>query len=172
MEGAEFGVILPPALDVIMLWVHLLSAVIFVGGSFFMWLVVVPSSRLITSDESERTQIVGKIAKRFGRITNVVLVVLIVSGLYNAMWYLPSPAALFDTYTGNLLLVKMVLVAALLLLIYSNNLYFGKKIVRFAREKKLKELEATRRQSRMVSAVNMALMLLILLFAVLLQMPV
>ena len=155
-----------------MLWVHLLSAVIFVGGSFFMWLVVVPSSRLIAADESERTQVVGKIAKRFGRVTNVVLVFLVVSGLYNVTWYLPSPAALFSTYTGNLLLVKIVLVAALLLLIYSNNLYFGKKIVKLAREKKLAELEATRKQSRVVSAFNMALMLLILLFAVLLQMPV
>ena len=163
---------LPPVLDAVILWVHLLSAVFFVGGSFFMWLVVVPSSRMIAGDESERTQIVGKIAKQFGSFTNVVLVILVLTGIYNATWYLPSPSALFDTYTGNILLVKVVLVAALLLLIYVHNVYFGKRIVQYARERRLEELNAIRKRSRVVSAANLALMLLVLLFAILLQMPV
>lgn len=159
------------ALDIIILWVHLLSAVLFVGGSFFMWLVVVPSSRLMTDDESERTQIVGKIAKRFGRITNIVLIVLVVTGIYNASWYLPSPSALFDTYAGSILLAKIILVVALLLLIYLHNVYFGRKIIQFAREKKLDQLKVVRRTSRLVSMVNLLLMLAILLLAVMLQMP-
>ena len=79
-----------------------------------MWLVVMPASRLITQDESERTKIVGKIAKQFGRLTNPILVVLVASGIYNASWYLPSPGAMFTTYPGELLLTKAVLVAALL----------------------------------------------------------
>ena len=158
-------------LDVTILWVHLLSAVLFVGGSFFMWLVVVPSSRLITEDEPERTQIVGKIAKRFGRITSVVLVVLVLTGIYNASWYLPSPSALFDTYTGSILLAKIILVVALILLIYLHNVYFGRKIIKFAEEKRLDRLKAIRRTSRLVSVVNLILMLAILLLAVLLQMP-
>lgn len=159
------------ALDVIILWVHLLSAVLFVGGSFFMWLIVVPSSRLITDDESERTQIVGKIAKRFGKMANLVLIVLVLTGIYNASWYLPSPSALFDTYTGSVLLAKVILVVALILLIYLHNVYFGRKIVQFAREKKLDQLKAIRRTSRLVSMVNLLLMLAILLLAVMLQMP-
>ena len=158
-------------LDVLVLWVHLLSAVIFVGGSFFMWLVVMPSSHLITEDESERTRIVGKIAKQFGKIVNTLLIVLVVTGIYNASWYLPSTAALFDTYPGNILLAKVILVAALLALIYFHNVYFGRKIVRLAAEKKLDELKAIRRRSRVVSAANLILMLAVLLLAVMLQMP-
>ncbi|MDG6991033.1 MAG: DUF4149 domain-containing protein, partial [Nitrososphaerota archaeon] len=159
------------ALNAIILFAHLISAVIFVGGSFFMWMVVVPSSRLITTDESERTQIVGKIAKKFGRISIMALVVLVLSGIYNATWYLPSPGALLDTYAGNILLAKVILVAVLLVLIFVHNVYFGKKIVRLAAEKKLDELRALRKRSRLISAANMVLMVAILLFAVLLQSP-
>ena len=156
--------------DVLILWVHLFSAVVFVGGSFFMWLVIVPASRLITNDESERTRIVGNIAKRFGNLTNPTLIVLILTGLYNAMWYLQSVRGLFD-YPGTILLGKIILVTTLLVLIYVHNVYFGKRIVRLAEERKLEELKALRRKSRFVSATNLMLMIVILLLAVMLQMP-
>lgn len=94
-------------LDTVILWVHLFSAVVFVGGSFFMWLVVIPASHLITKEESERTRIVGRMAKQFGKLTNPTLVVLVLSGVYNASWYLPSLSAFLDTYAGNLLLTKV-----------------------------------------------------------------
>ena len=153
------------------LWVHLFSAVLFVGGSFFMWLVVMPASHLITNDESERTQIVGKIAKNFGRITNPILVVLVLSGIYNASWYLPSMNALFNTYAGILLLIKTILVATLLVLIYVHNLYFGRRIVQLAKEKRLNELKALRKRSRIVSFANLSLMVAILVLATMLQIP-
>ena len=162
---------LPPLLDAVVLWIHLLSAVLFVGGSLFIWLVVLPASKLIAEDESERMQIIEKIARRFGRITNITLVVLVLSGVYNASWYLPSTGALFDTYLGNLLLVKIVLVIVLVALIYLHGLYFGRKIVRLARERKLEELKKVRKQSRIVSAINLVLMMMILVFAIFLQIP-
>jgi copper resistance protein D len=161
----------PPLLNAFILSVHLLAAVFFVGGSFFMWLVVVPASRLFVRDESQRTRLVGEIAKRFGRLTTPVLVVLVLTGIYNASWYLPSVGSLLTTVTGQILLVKMVSVAALLLLIYVHNVYFGRRIVLLAREGKLGELKAIRKRSRIVSAVNLALMVVILFLAVLLQMP-
>lgn len=156
--------------DVLVLWIHLFSAVLFVGGSFFMWLVIVPASRLITHDESERTRIVGNIARKFGKLTNPTLIVLILTGLYNAMWYLQSIRGLFD-YPGTILLAKIILVAILLLLIYVHNVYFGKRIVRLAEERKLDELKTLRKKSRFVSASSLTLMIVILFLAVMLQMP-
>lgn len=135
-----------------------------------MWLVIVPASHLITSDESERTQIVGKIAKKFGRLTNPTLGILVVTGLYNASWYIPSAGGLFE-YPGTILLSKVILVAILLLLIYVNNLYLGRRIVRLAREGKLGELKQLRKRTKLLSAVNLTLMLTILLLAVMMQMP-
>ena len=156
--------------NALILWIHLLSAVLFVGGSFFMWLVIVPASRLIASDESERTRMVGKIARAFGNMTGPVLSVLILTGFYNATWYLQSLTGLLN-YPGTILLTKIILVAVLLALIYVHNVYFGKRIVRLAEDRKLEELKALRRKSRFVSATNLALMLIILLLAVVLQIP-
>jgi uncharacterized membrane protein len=159
--------------DAIILWIHLFSAVLFVGGSFFIWLVVVPSSHRFAKDESERTQIVAKIAKDFAKITNPTLVLLVLTGLYNASWYLPSYRDLFalQTYGERVLFVKVVLVVLLIILIYVHGLYFGKKIARLAAEKNTEGLRAVRRISRSISYANLALMIAILILAVLLQSP-
>lgn len=135
-----------------------------------MWLVVVPASHLIASDEAERTRIVGKIAKTFGRITNPTLVVLVLTGLYNASWYLPWIGLLL-VYPGLILLAKVILVTALLVLIYLHNVYFGRRIIRLARERRFDELKALRKMSRIVSATNVTLMVIILMLAVMLQFP-
>ena len=163
--------LLPPLLDTVILWIHLFTAVLFVGGSFFMWLVVMPASHLLTQDEGERTQMVGKMAKQFGRLTNPILVILVLSGVYNASWYLPSMNSILTTVGGQILLAKVIAVVVLVALIYAHNVYFGRKIVRFAREGRLEELKAIRRRSRVVSATNMALMIVILFLAAMLQMP-
>lgn len=159
--------------NIAILWVHLFSAVLFVGGSFFMWLVIMPASHRIAKDESERTQIIGKISRAFGTITNILIVFLVLTGVYNASWYLHSFGALFSfaSYSGTVLFVKVVLVIALIILIYVHGAYYGRKIVRLAREKKLEELTAVRRRSRVISYANLALMAAILILAVMLQMP-
>jgi putative copper resistance protein D len=158
-------------LDEVVLWVHLFSAVLFVGGSFFMWLVVMPATKLVAKDESERTLLVGKIAKEFGRYVTPLLVILVLTGLYNATWYLQPFSSLFDTYDGLLLFTKSVLVLVLIILIYVHNVYFGKKIVKLAREKDLEGLGMIRKRSRVVSAVNLLLMTMILFLATLMQGP-
>ncbi len=159
--------------NIAILWVHLFCAVLFVGGSFFMWIVVVPASHLLGKDESERTQIVGKIAKEFGRITNPVLAILVLTGIYNASWYLPSFTDLFsfDSYGSTVLAIKVVLVIILIVLIYAHGAYYGRKIVKLARERNVEELAAVRKKSRIISFANLALMIAILLLAVMLQTP-
>ncbi len=159
--------------NIAILWVHLFCAVLFVGGSFFMWLVVMPASHRLAKDESERTLIVGKIAKDFGRITNPILIILVLTGIYNATWYLPSFDYLFtfQSYGAIVLFVKVVLVSVLIVLIYVHGAYYGRKIVRLAREKDVEGLKAVRRKSRIISFANLALMMAILILAVMLQLP-
>jgi len=135
-----------------------------------MWLIIVPVSHLITDNESERTRIVGKIARKFGNLTSPILVVLVVTGLYNATWYVQSLTGLFE-YPGTLLLSKVILVAILLILIYVHNVYFGKRIIRLAQEGNLAGLKQLRKRSRIASATNLSLMILILLLATMMQMP-
>jgi putative copper resistance protein D len=84
-------------------------------------------------------------------------------------WYLPSMNDLLSTYAGGLLVAKISSVAALIVLIYVSNVYYGKRIVRLAKEERLEELQALRRRSRLVSFANLGLMLVILAVVVLMQ---
>ncbi|MEM0287764.1 MAG: CopD family protein [Nitrososphaerota archaeon] len=158
-----------PIINAIILLIHLFAAVIFIGGSFFMWLVVVPASFEVAKEESQRTMLVGRIAKRFGLVSNISLIVLILTGIYNASWYLPSYSALLSTIPGRLLLAKVLSVALLLIGVYSHNVYFGRKIVSLAREGKVQQLNALRKKSRVVSTFNLVMMIVILLIAALMQ---
>ena len=157
-------------LNAAILWIHLFAAAFFVGGSFFFWLIVIPASRLITTDESERTLMVGKMAKAFGKTVTPTLVVLVLTGIYNAFWYVPTMSDLMR-YPGTILLTKIILVIILIIFIYVHNLYFGRRITALARERKIDELRRIRKTSRVISAANLILMAVILLLAVLMQMP-
>lgn len=132
-----------------------------------------PASHHFAKDESERTLMVGKIAKQFARITNPTLVILVVSGIYNSSWYLQSFGDIlsFNSYGATVLFVKVVLVLTLIILIYVHGVYYGRKIVRLAHEKDLEGLKAVRSRSRIISYANLALMVVILILAVMLQMP-
>jgi len=132
--------------------------------------VIIPASRLITADESERTQIVGKIAKTFGRTVTPTLIIIVLTGIYNASWYLSSIQDLL-IYPGSILLTKMILFTLLLGLIYLHNVYFGKRITALAKERNIEGLRRIRKTSRKISAANLILMAAILFLAVLMQKP-
>ncbi len=157
-------------LQAAVLFLHLFTAVIFVGGSFFMTLVVVPASRLITEDESQRTQIVGKIARTFGRVSIPALLVLVFSGLYNLSWYIPL-SDLLTTYYGRVLTSKIVAVGVLLVLVFVHNAFYGMKTVQLAKEGQFEELRNLRKRSRLVSYANLTLMVITLALAAALQLP-
>jgi uncharacterized membrane protein len=149
----------------VVLAIHLFSAILFIGGSFFMWLVVVPVSYQLAPDEASRTELVGKIARSFAKWTNPTLAVLILTGLYNASWYLPSTTPL----GRELLEVKVVLVGVLVLSIYVHGLYYGRTISRLARERKVDKLREVRKRSRFFSMANLALMVAIVVIVALMQ---
>lgn len=155
--------------DAIILFIHIFFAILFVGGSFFIWLVVWPTSYELTEDEKERTRIVGRIAKRFALFTHISVIVLIITGIYNATWYLGTFSALFNTAGGHLLLAKIIIVGIDLIIIYSNNLYHGKKIMRLAREGKFEEVARIRKTTHLFSFISLALLLVIVLLASALQ---
>ncbi len=153
----------------LVLGIHLFSAVLFVGGSFFIYLVLEPVSRATIANESERTALIGKVARRFGRFVTPLLLVLIATGIYNASWYLPPGWDVLATPEGQLLAAKSVAVLALVVLVYVHGRYFGPKIVALARAGRTEELAAVRRFSRKVAYANLGLMVVVLALAVLLQ---
>ncbi len=155
-------------IDLIILWIHVFTAIFFVGGSFFIWLVVYPASFKITDDEKLRTRIVGRIGKEFAAFTNVSIIILILTGLYNATWYLGSDFtyALLNTEGGQILLVKGIFVVAMVLLMYGNNIYHGKRIMKMSQEGNLEGLKRLRKTSHLLSYITLALMMIITILAV------
>jgi putative copper resistance protein D len=157
------------------LYAHLVFAVIFVGGSLFMWIALLPA--LKDSPEDVRNQVIVRVAKRFGKIVDISLVILVVTGVYNATWYLKGLG--FGIF-AKILLLKSVLVLVMIFSIYFNNVYLGRRISRLVRlmqtnqserEQLSPKLSSIRRVSRAFSYLNIALMLCVLLLAVMLQIP-
>lgn len=154
------------ALKYFFLWLHLFSAILFIGGSFFMWIVIVPASKEVISNEAERTIIVAKISKKFARITPMLLITLIATGIINATWYLPIGAS-FSLYNEYLVIAMVALTSLLILLMYGPGRYYGRMISRLAGEGKVAELKKLRRKSSIISAINLGIMVAITIVAVL-----
>lgn len=68
-------------------WVHVLSAITWVGGMLFIALVLVPVTRTL-GDASLRTRIVQETGRRFRTIGWIALALLVVTGLLN-LWGQP-----------------------------------------------------------------------------------
>ncbi len=66
-------------------WVHVLSAVIAIGGAVFMRFVLMPAAREALSDD-QLTALREKVMGRWRKVVMVVIVLLLVSGFLNFMW--------------------------------------------------------------------------------------
>ena len=94
-------------------WVHITSAAIWVGGSLFIGAVFAPILKKMSLSAEERLQLMIKVGRRFNKIAVPALIVLIVTGMYQAHLVLQKSDVLFDTSYGNVLIIKILLVAAL-----------------------------------------------------------
>ncbi|MDG6959539.1 MAG: CopD family protein [Nitrososphaerota archaeon] len=148
-------------LFILVLWVHLFSAIILVGGSFFIWLVVWPASFTITENEAERTRIVGRVAKRFAYFSHGTVTLLFLSGAYLAWPYVVAPGLALTTLRGEVLLAKVATVVVTIALMYANNLYHGRKIMRLAAQGRLDDVRRVRKLTHIASYVTLGLLLVI-----------
>jgi uncharacterized membrane protein len=153
-------------LDIIVLWVHLFAAIIFIGGSFFIWLVVWPASYSLANNESQRSIIVGRIAKRFAYFTHASIAVLVASGAYLALPYFQTPSLFSTTLPGELLLAKILVVVSMIILMYANNIYHGKKIMRLIAQGKLEDVKRVRKLTHLASFITLGLMIIITMLGV------
>jgi len=68
-------------------WVHVVSAIVWIGGMFFIALVLVPVARDL-GDPPLRARLVDESGRRFRPVAWIALVLLVVTGLLN-LWYRP-----------------------------------------------------------------------------------
>jgi putative copper export protein len=98
--------------DSLVTWVHLICASIWVGGSIFIGVVLVPVLKSHTKSLEELVALMIKVGRRFNKITVPAFGILIASGIYNSRGFIGDPGALLDTTYGSILLVKIILVLA------------------------------------------------------------
>ncbi len=96
--------------DGLVTWIHLLCSSIWVGGSIFIGIVLVPVLKSYTKSVEELVALMVKIGRRFNKITVPAFAILIATGVFNSRAFLGDPGALLETTYGALLLTKIVLV--------------------------------------------------------------
>ena len=94
----------------LVVWLHLVAASIWVGGSIFLGVILSPMLKTITRTVEERIVILIKVGRRFNYIALPSLVVLVVTGIYNSKAFIFD--ALYQTNYGIILMVKIVAVVA------------------------------------------------------------
>ena len=99
-------------------WLHVISACLLVGATFFMYAIVPVATRGL--DEQARDSVAGRLRRGFKMIVHSTMLLLIVSGAYNAWsnWQayknnMPWTHALF----GPHLLLGLIIFAILLVIL-------------------------------------------------------
>jgi len=108
------------------LWLHILAAVIWIGGMLFLSLVAVPILRQVDSPLL-RADLFRKMAWRFRRLVWICLAVLILTGIVNVAYY-------GDTTSGSpylkVLGIKLGLVAVLVTMGVAHDFIIGPRAAR------------------------------------------
>ena len=105
-----------PIFDALLMWAHLVSASIWVGGSIFIGIVLAPLLKTISESVEERVAIMIRVGRKFNKIAIPSLAILIVTGIYNSSNILSRPQFLLSTNYGIILAIKIILVISLLVI--------------------------------------------------------
>ena len=102
--------------DVLVFWVHLTCASIWVGGSLFLGIVLAPMLGTIAESPADRLAFMLRIGRRFNKIALPAFIILIITGIYNSRAFLLQPDALIDSDYGIILLIKIIFVVVTLMI--------------------------------------------------------
>ena len=94
--------------------IHITCAAIWVGGSLFIGAVFAPILKKMSMPVEERLQLMIKVGRRFNKIAVPALIILMATGIYQAHLILQKSELLVESSYGNILIIKVILVAALI----------------------------------------------------------
>jgi len=106
--------VMPGWLSYLLDWLHLVCTAAWVGGIAALAYGVLPLRH--TLPPTDRAPALLPLVQRFAPVAYLAVATLALSGLYNAVNHLASPAILFNSPYGQLLLVKLSLIGLMLLL--------------------------------------------------------
>ena len=152
-------------------WVHITSAAICVGGSLFIGVVFAPILKKMSMPVEERIQLMVQVGRRFNKLALPALFILIATGIYQAHLVLQKSDILYETSYGHVLIIKMILVAALLVL-YAVHVRIIRKDVEdkiIAKEMPQEQLQKLRKKIIILGEVTVVLSVIILFLAAVLN---
>jgi uncharacterized membrane protein len=117
----------------ISVFLHIFSAIVWIGGMFFLALVVVPTTRGMPP--AERAALFGAVGRRFRAVGWVCIGLLLVTGTINAVyrgvtWNNVFTADLWGSPFGTTLALKLGVVAVMLGLSVYHDFVIGPRSVR------------------------------------------
>jgi len=95
-------------------WIHITCAAIWVGGSLFIGVVFAPILKKMSMPIEERLQLMIKVGRRFNKLAVPALIILMATGMYQAHLILQKSDILLESSYGNILVIKIILVVALI----------------------------------------------------------
>jgi len=160
-----------PLEQAIIMWIHLLAAAIWVGGSLFIGIVFSPLLKTMYGSIEERLQIMIKVGKRFNKIAVPSLIILMGTGLYNSHVLLSKPDLLMATSYGNFLIIKIILVIALIITYVIHVRVIRKDVEEKIMSKQMstKQIQKLRKKIIILGEITVILSVAILFFAALLD---
>lgn len=111
-------------------WLHLLAAITWIGGMLFILFVLLPVVRPAL-DPDARARLVGRVGTRYGIISLVALIILLVTGYFNGERRHVDWSDLTATTYGTRLLVKLMLVSVIVI-VTALHAWYGRRIVALA----------------------------------------
>ncbi len=154
-------------------YVHLLSAVVWVGGMLFLALVAVPVLRGLP--DRPRAELVARMGERFRPVAWTCIALLVLTGVVNlayrgVTWESVVTGQLWESPFGRVLAWKLGFVAAAVLLSALHDFYLGPASTRLLRQGNPDGRQALRlrRQAAWVGRASALFALVILALAVML----
>ena len=161
-------------------WIHVIAAVVWVGGNLILAMVIVPYFRQ-TLPPVQRIQLLTQIGKRFEPIVWGCVLVLIFTGIGNIFdaigFFEPSDPEVVKDFMQTLF-IKIILFVMLLILTALHSFVFGPRLLAAIEgldpeaEELPSNVQSIRKQMSIVSSLMGGVSLLIILAAVALRMGI
>lgn len=153
-------------------WVHIMSAITWIGGQLFILIILLPIMRTALP-RNERTLLFARVGQRYAVVSWIALTLLVVTGILNGERRGIDWTRLTASSYGQILLAKLILVAVVIVITLVHALYFGRRITEIAEQvqamgKDDPMVAAERRRLQVVSGVLSGINLLLNLVIVLL----
>jgi len=156
--------------------IHVLATIIWLGGMFFIAIVMVPVLRRLEPPQ-KRIEVLSATATRFRMVSWIAILVILITGVLNAVnrgvtLKAISNGEFFSSYFGKILILKLILVLAMLVLSAIHDFILGPRLIELLNSgnpDSFTKLQKNRRYVSWLARINALLGILVVACAVMLS---